>query len=79
MERFIGRQNVEHFRAMLKITTDPAQREVLKKLLLEAEAKLKTAEEDRKRNNASTTVIGANSRDRPNWGEEHDGEPIGRC
>jgi len=49
MERFIGRQNVEHFRAMLKITTDPAQREMLEKLLREAEAKLKEAEEDHKK------------------------------
>ena len=50
MERFVGRQNIEHYRAMLKITTDPGQRQVLEKLLLEAQAKLKTVEEDQKKN-----------------------------
>jgi hypothetical protein len=30
-ERFVGRQNIEHFRAMLKTTTDPGQRKVLEK------------------------------------------------
>ena len=48
MERFVGRQNVEHFRAMLKITTGPGQRRVLEELLLEAEAKLKKDEDDHK-------------------------------
>ena len=48
MERFVGQQDIEHFRAMLKITTDPSQQKVLEKLLLEAEAKLKKAEEDHK-------------------------------
>jgi hypothetical protein len=56
-ERFVGRQNIEHFRAMLKTTTDPGQRKVLEKLLLEAEAKLKKDEEDRKRNNASRRAL----------------------
>ena len=50
MERFVGRQNIEHFREMLKITTDPGQRRVLEKLLLEAQAKLKKDEEDHKKN-----------------------------
>jgi len=48
MERFVGRQNIEHFRATLKIPTGPGQRKVLEKLLLEAEAKLKKDEEDHK-------------------------------
>ena len=48
MERFVGRQNIEHFRTMLKIATDPGQRQVLEKLLLDAEAKLKADEEDHK-------------------------------
>ena len=34
MERFIGRQNIEHFRAVLKQTTDPERRRTLEKLLL---------------------------------------------
>lgn len=46
MERFIDRQNIEHFQAMLKTTTDTGQRQVLEKLLLDAEAKLKKDEED---------------------------------
>ena len=50
VERFVGRQNIEHFREMLKITTDPDQRQVLEKLLLEAQAKLKKDEEDHKKN-----------------------------
>ena len=41
VEGFVGRQNIEHFREMLKITTDPDQGQVLEKLLLEAQAKLK--------------------------------------
>ena len=39
----------EHFRAMLKITTDPAQRRVIEILLLDEEAKLKKHEEDHKK------------------------------
>jgi hypothetical protein len=50
VERFVGRQNIEHFREMLKIITDPGQRQVLEKLLLEAQAKLKKDEEDHKKN-----------------------------
>ena len=48
MERFVRRQNVEHYREMLKIITDPVQRRVIEKLLLEEEAKIKKAEENRK-------------------------------
>ena len=44
MERFVDRQNIEHYRAMLKIATDPQQRQVLEKLLLDAIAKLKKDE-----------------------------------
>ena len=49
MERFVGRQNIEHYREMLKLTTDPGQEQVLEKLLFEAEAKLK--KDEAKRNN----------------------------
>ena len=48
MERFIKRKNIEHYREMLKTTTDPARRRVIKKLLRE-EAKLGKVEEDRKK------------------------------
>ena len=50
MKRFVMRQNIEHFRALLDITTDPEKRETIKKLLLEEEAKLKKYDEDCKRN-----------------------------
>ena len=41
MERFVIRQNIEHYRDMLKITLDRTQRQMIEKLLLEEEAKLK--------------------------------------
>ena len=49
MDGFVARQNIEHYREMLKITTDPAQRQMLEKLLHEAEAELKKYEEDHKK------------------------------
>jgi hypothetical protein len=49
MKRFVMRQNIEHYREMLKIVTNPVQRHMIEKLLLEEEAKLKKAEEDRKK------------------------------
>ena len=51
MEGFVIRQNIEHFREMLKITTDPGRRQKLEELLRGAETALKKYEEDRKRNN----------------------------
>jgi hypothetical protein len=47
VERFVIRQNIEHYRAMLKQTTDPVRRRTIQKLLLEEEAKLKKNDEDR--------------------------------
>ena len=47
MERFVRRQNIEHYREMLKIVTDLVKRRMIEKLLLEEEAKLKEPEEDR--------------------------------
>ncbi len=49
MEGFVFRQNIEHYRAMLEITTDLAQRRVIEKLLREEEAKLKKYDEDHKK------------------------------
>jgi hypothetical protein len=46
VERFVIRQNIEHFRAMLQQTTDPERRRTLERLLLEEEAKLKKSEGD---------------------------------
>ena len=49
MERFVRRQNIEHFKELLKIETDPGKRRAIEKLLREEEAKLKEAEEDLKK------------------------------
>ena len=50
MERFVIKQNIEHYRALLEITTDLERRGVFEKLLREEEAKLKKygGEHDRK-------------------------------
>ena len=45
MERFVIRQNIEHYRTTLKITTDPAERRRVENLLREEEAKLKKYDE----------------------------------
>lgn len=39
MQRFVARQNIEHYRLLLKHETDAAKRETLLKLLAEEEAK----------------------------------------
>jgi hypothetical protein len=49
MERFVHRQNIEHYREMLKTFTDPAQRGTISKLLAEEEAALRKAEEEYKK------------------------------
>jgi hypothetical protein len=49
MERFVIRQNIEHYREMLKITLDRTQRQRIEKLLLEEEAKLKKYDADHKK------------------------------
>ena len=50
MERFVIQQNIEHYRAMLKNTTDLERRGVFERLLREEEAKFKKYEEDHKKN-----------------------------
>ena len=47
MQRFVIQQNIEHYRAMLKITTDE-RRGVIEKLLLEEEAKLRKYDDEHK-------------------------------
>jgi hypothetical protein len=47
-EAFVLQQNIEHFRALLDITTDPSQRRAIEKLLREEEAKLKKYDENNK-------------------------------
>jgi hypothetical protein len=49
VEGYVARQNIEHYRAILKNTTDPEKRRLLEKLLLEEEAKLKKYDEDHKK------------------------------
>lgn len=49
MERFVIQQNIEHYRAMLKITTDLERRGVIENLLLEEEAKLRKYDDDHKK------------------------------
>ena len=49
MERFVHRQNIEHYQEMLKTITDPAQQEKIKKLLTEEQAALHKAEEEYKK------------------------------
>ena len=49
MRRFVIRQNIEHYRAMLAVTTDPAQRPQIEKLLHDEEAKLEKYDEDNKK------------------------------
>ena len=53
-KRFVIRQNIEHYRAMLTVTTDPAQRLQIEKLLDEEEAKLKKYDEDNKKTPGSS-------------------------
>jgi len=52
MKRFVLRQNIEHYRALLSITTDPLERHRIEELLREEEAKLKKYDEDNKKKSA---------------------------
>jgi hypothetical protein len=49
VERFVLRQNIEHYRELLKITVDPARRRQIEKLLVEEDAKLRKYDEDHKK------------------------------
>jgi hypothetical protein len=46
MERFVHRQNIMHYLAMLETITNAAERAKIKALLAEEEAALKKAEEE---------------------------------
>ena len=48
MESFVRRQNIEHFKELLKITKDPVERRLIEKLLRDEEALLKRAEAESK-------------------------------
>ncbi len=49
MKRFVMRQNIEHYRALLDATTDPSQRRSIEQLLHDEEAKLKKYDDDNKK------------------------------
>ena len=55
VERFVIRQNIEHYRELLKITRDPAERRQIEKLLLDEEAKLKKYDEDNKKESSGSS------------------------
>ena len=46
MDGFVARQNIAHYRELLKTTADPAARRRIEELVLAEEAKLKKYEED---------------------------------
>jgi hypothetical protein len=48
VERSVIQQNIEHYREMIKISTDLERRGVFEKLLLDEEAKLKQYDKDHK-------------------------------
>ena len=49
MKRFVMRQNIEHYRALLDVTADPSQRRSIEQLLHDEEAKLKKYDDDNKK------------------------------
>jgi hypothetical protein len=49
MKRFVIRQNIEHYRALLDVNTDPSQRRSIEQLLHDEEAKLKKYDDDNKK------------------------------
>ena len=57
MERFVIRQNIEHYPELLKITSDPAKRQRIEKLLRDEEAKLKKYDEDHKKNRCEVSKL----------------------
>jgi hypothetical protein len=54
MRRLVIRQNIEHYRATLAVTTDPAQRHSIARLLHDEEAKLTKCEDDNKKTPGSS-------------------------
>ena len=41
MQRFVAKQNIQHFKEMLAAEADPARRVLLERMIAEEEAKLK--------------------------------------
>jgi len=42
MQRFVARQNIQHFKEMLAAETDPARRALFERMIAEEEAKLES-------------------------------------
>ena len=40
MQRFVAKQNIQHFKDMLAVESDPARRQLLEGMIAEEEAKL---------------------------------------
>jgi len=55
MKRFVMRQNIEHYRALLDVTADPSQRRGIEQLLHDEEDKLKKYDEDNKKESPSSS------------------------
>ena len=55
MKRFVIRQNIEHYRALLGVTTDLSQRRSIEQLLHDEEAKLKKYDEDNKKESSGSS------------------------
>ena len=49
MKRFVIRQNIEHYRALVDVTAAPSERRSIEQLLHDEEAKLKKYDEDNKK------------------------------
>ena len=49
MKRFVIRQNIEHYWALLDVTAAPSEQGSIEQLLREEEAKLKKYDEDNKK------------------------------
>ena len=62
MEGFVARQNIKHYREMLKITTDPARRRLIEELISKQEAKLKKSEEDHSARPRASANLGSKNR-----------------
>jgi hypothetical protein len=54
LEQFVIRQNIEHYQELLKITSDPAERQRIERLLLDEQLNLRNTTKITKRNNASS-------------------------
>ena len=55
MKRFVMRQNIEHYRALLDVTTDLSQRRSIEQLLHDEEAKLKKYDGDNKKESSGSS------------------------